>query len=208
MIGSREHAAPEFPKPTHGPNSGKRSWLTLREAIGDLVYNPGPHSTFTQQVEAIFKLVPPGGNWRDLPKNLQKRALGAAFEAGGGKTGFFRRLHWDYPAPTITGTPNRKGAAMCHPEQTRPLSVHECARLQGFPDDWRFAGSMSRQYRQIGNAVPVMLAKALAEIFIKPTPAERPQHLAVLVEGAIARLRRSARNKRGKTKEQQVFEFV
>ena len=114
----------------------------------------------------MFALVPEGGYWRDLPSELHREALGGAWAAGGGKTGFYRRLSWDVPSPTITTAVNRKGSALCHPEADRPVSVRECAALQGFPDDWCFAGSMSAQYRQIGNAVPVPLAKAVSEVFI------------------------------------------
>jgi len=87
-----------------------------------------------------------------------------SYVAGGGKMGFFRRLAWDEPSPTITGRSNRKGSALCHPEQSRPLSVHECARLQGFPDDWHFVGSAAAQYQQIGNAVPVALGMAVGRM--------------------------------------------
>jgi DNA (cytosine-5)-methyltransferase 1 len=148
---------PAFPAATHGVSKGLKPLKTVRDAIADLVHSPGPHSEYTEQIAAYFKHVPEGGNWRHLPEHLKRQAMGASYDAGGGKTGFYRRLAWDAPSPTITGTANRKATAICHPAYTRPLSVKECARLQGFPDHWQFSGSMAPQYLQIGNAVPVHL---------------------------------------------------
>ena len=78
-------------------------------------------------------MVPEGGNWRDLPDDVQREALGNAYDAGGGKMGFYRRLAWDSPSPTITGRANRKGSALCHPSQTRPVSVREWHGCRGSP---------------------------------------------------------------------------
>jgi DNA (cytosine-5)-methyltransferase 1 len=201
MFGSREGAAPEMPIPTHGPLSPQGTpWRTVRDAIFDLRDQPGAHSRYTPDVAKYFELIPPGGNWRQLPKPLQSKALGqASFQAGGGKTGFFRRLDWHSPSPTITGRANRKGSALCHPEFTRPLSVIECARLQGFPGDWHVAGSMSDQYQQIGNAVPVALGTAVGRAILSLDYVQKPARAAasidLLLEKAIRRLRQSARNK-------------
>jgi DNA (cytosine-5)-methyltransferase 1 len=126
---------------------------------------------------------------------LARKAMGErSFKAGGGKTGFFRRLAWDSPSPTITGKPNRKGTAMCHPSQTRPLSIKECARLQGFPDRWEFAGGSHHQYLQIGNAVPVDLGAAIGRMLQQPRAKTVSTHAELLGE-AVATLRASARNK-------------
>ncbi|HUY36039.1 MAG TPA: DNA cytosine methyltransferase [Pirellulales bacterium] len=203
MFGARDSSAPTIVSPTHGENSSSRERLqTVRDAIYDLTYNPGPHSEYTDKVAKYFAMIPPGGNWRDLPKTIQREALGdASFEAGGGKTGFFRRLSWDRPSPTITGRANRKGSALCHPDAIRPLSVRECARLQGFPDDWQFTGAMNRQYMQVGNAVPVHLGIAIGRTLLEKgssEPSNREDDLDLALEKAIARLRASARNKRGK----------
>ena len=113
---------------------------------------------------------------------------------GGGKTGFFRRLDWEGQSPTITGKPNRKGAAMCHPSVSRPLSVHECARLQGFPDDWVIEGSIADRYTQIGNAVPVALGRAIGATLHQPSGAD-DVNAETMLQRAVARLRASARNK-------------
>jgi DNA (cytosine-5)-methyltransferase 1 len=182
---------------------GLAPYRTVGDAILDLRENPGPHSNYTEQMARFFRLVPPGGSWRDLPKELHREALGPSFEAGGGKTGFFRRLSYDKPAPTVTTKANRKGSAMCHPEFVRPLSVRECARLQGFPDNWRFSGAMNQQYQQIGNAVPVHLGMAVAGAIVSAkgkngeVRGEQRHHFENLLEKASRRLRMAARNKRG-----------
>ena len=98
--------------------------------------------------------------------------MGGAYFSGGGKVGFYRRLSWDKPSPTVTTSPHQKATDMCHPEELRPLSVRECARIQTFPDDWVFYGSTASKYRQIGNAVPVLLAKAIGEHIYKLSRSE------------------------------------
>lgn len=208
MIGSRDSRAPVMPEPSHGERSKEQTAeRSVRDAIYDLLGNPGPHSVYTPEVARFFALVPPGGNWRNLPKDLQLAALGdASMAAGGGKTGFFRRLSWDAPSPTITGRANRKGSALCHPEVIRPLSVKECARLQGFPDDWELCGSMNRQYLQVGNAVPVQLGAAVGRAILSAVNGKKPDQdafdLDCALTAAIKRLKASARNKRRKIDDQ------
>ena len=184
-------------------SGGKRAGLSdPHDTIYDLRNHPGPHSKYTPEVAKYFEMIPPGGNWRDLPKQLQRDALGeASLAAGGGKTGFYRRLAWNAPSPTVTGRANRKGSALCHPEAIRPLSVRECARLQGFPDDWTFVGSMNRQYLQVGNAVPVPLGVAIGRAILAAVdgPRQGPQQNAFDLEHALViatkKLRATARNK-------------
>ena len=201
MLGSRDWPPPSLPSPTHGPRgSGLEPFRTVRDTIFHMQANPGKGSEYTPPVLRFFAMVPEGGNWRDLPKKLQPEALGGSWAAGGGKTGFYRRLAWDAPSPTITGRANRKGSALCHPKSHRPLSVRECAALQGFPGDWKFAGSMNAQYLQIGNAVPILLGKAIAASFIEHDRVAREAKdwnvdFEVMLDDAVARLRSSARNK-------------
>ncbi|MGQ0556891.1 MAG: DNA cytosine methyltransferase [Nitrospiraceae bacterium] len=209
MLGAREGSNVPGPVATHGPSSAAGApWRNLRDTIYDLRTEPGPHSEYTPEMAQYFALVPPGGTWRHLPKDLQEKALGsAAYAAGGGKTGFFRRLSWNAPSPTITGRPNRKASAVCHPDFVRPLSVRESARIQGFPDQWRFTGSMSSQYMQVGNAVPVHLGAAvgvaLAKHLANPERgSEKGFDVERLLAVAIDRLRATARNKRGASNEQ------
>jgi DNA (cytosine-5)-methyltransferase 1 len=87
--------------------------------------------------------------------------MGAAFYAEGGKSGWWRRLAWDQPAPTILGMPDHSSTALVHPDEVRCLSVNECAAIQTFPSWVVFAGQSRSQYQQIGNAVPVLLGRAL-----------------------------------------------
>ena len=111
-------------------------------------------------------MVPEGGNWRDLPADLIPEAMGGAYKSGGGKVGFYRRLSYAQPAPTLTTSPAQKATMLCHPQKDRPLSVKEYARIQQFPEDWVFIGTSSAKYKQMGNAVPVGLGKAIAMAII------------------------------------------
>jgi DNA (cytosine-5)-methyltransferase 1 len=113
---------------------------------------------YPENKKKLFDMIPPGGYWKDLPEELAKKYMGKDWEQGGGSTGLLRRLSFDEPSLTILTTPAQKRTERCHPSETRPLSVRECARIQSFPDEWQFSGGMSSQYRQIGNAVPPLLA--------------------------------------------------
>lgn len=115
----------------------------------------------------VLAQVPPGGYWRDLPLDVQKDYMKKSFYLGGGKTGMARRLSWDEPSLTLTCSPAQKQTERCHPEETRPLTVREYARIQTFPDDWIFSGPITAQYKQIGNAVPVNLASAVARSVVR-----------------------------------------
>lgn len=200
MIGARDGAPPALPTPAYGMATlGLQPYRTVRQAIRHYACEPGPGSRYTDSVARFFALVPPGGNWRDLPRDLQPSALGGSWAAGGGKTGFYRRLPWDAPSPTIIGRANRKGSALCHPEAIRPISVREAAALQGFPQEWQFAGSMNAQYLQIGNAVPIALGAAIGASLDRPDGGnqEHPNtDFETMLSDAVARLRASARNKR------------
>lgn len=203
LLGSRDYPPPVMPLPTHGP--GRQPYVTVRDAIEHLAAMPGPHSEYTEGMRSYFALVPPGGNWRSLPPTLQEGALGGAYLSGGGKTGFFRRLAWDTPSPTITGRANRKASALCHPAESRPLSVSECSALQGFPSDWEFVGAMNNQYLQVGNAVPVHLGAAIGRSLVaheaavtacKNTHANWVPDVEAMLTTAIQRVRAAGRNKR------------
>ena len=109
----------------------------------------------------MLDLVPPGGCWRNLPLEIQKSYMGKSFTSTGGRTGMARRISWDEPCLTVTCSPSQKQTERCHPDETRPFTIREYARIQTFPDDWLFAGGIGTKYKQIGNAVPVNLAYAL-----------------------------------------------
>ncbi|KAB90693.1 DNA (cytosine-5-)-methyltransferase [Staphylococcus aureus] len=140
----------KFPLPT-GNNP------VLKDVIKDVPDSPGVK--YSEKKEKVMKLVPPGGCWVDLPESIAKEYMGASYYSGGGKRGMARRLSWEEPSLTLTTSPNQKQTERCHPEETRPLKVNEYSRIQGFPDSWKFVGSIGNKYKQIGNAVPVNLAK-------------------------------------------------
>lgn len=124
-------------------------------------------SKYPEFKKQVLDLVPPKGYWRDLPVKLQKEYMGGSYHLGGGKTGIARRIGWDEPSLTLTCSPAQKQTERCHPDETRPFTVREYARIQTFPDDWVFSGSVAQQYKQIGNAVPVNMAKELGYSLIK-----------------------------------------
>lgn len=117
--------------------------------------------------KSVLDLVPPKGYWRDLPLEIQKEYMGGSFYLGGGKTGIARRIGWDEPCLTLTCSPAQKQTERCHPEETRPFTVREYARIQTFPDDWKFDGALAQQYKQIGNAVPVNLGREIGYSIVK-----------------------------------------
>lgn len=166
IIGSRENEEIFLPAPTNFQRhqSADFRWRTLRDSILSLEEKPGSHATFSKERVQLLRQVPMGGNWSNLPKHLVKAAMGGAFESAGGKMGFYRRLDYDQPSPTLVTSPVQKATMLCHPTQDRPLSVLEYARIQEFPADWEIAGSLSDCYRQIGNAVPVGLGKAIGQV--------------------------------------------
>lgn len=154
-----------FPKPY-------KKIYTLRDALkaGDLFDTQVPDSEgslYPKRKREILDKVPPGGYWRDLPIDLQKEYMQKSFYLGGGKTGMARRMSWEEPSLTLTCSPAQKQTERCHPDETRPFTVREYARIQTFPDDWKFAGSVSNQYKQIGNAVPVNLAREVGYAVVK-----------------------------------------
>ncbi len=146
--------------------------LTLKDALkaGELYLTdcpPSPGQKYPDRKREILKHVPAGGYWRDLPIELQKEYMGGSFYLGGGKTGMARRLSWDEPSLTLTCSPAQKQTERCHPDETRPLTTREYARIQTFPDNWEFVGSVNSVYKQIGNAVPVNLAYAMGRALIR-----------------------------------------
>ena len=149
-----------------------RRVMTLRDAFfqGELFSENVPDSkgqTYPANKARVMAMVPEGGDWRDLPVEEQKEYMGGSFYLGGGKTGMARRLSMDEPSLTLTCAPAQKQTERCHPTETRPLTVREYARIQTFPDDWQFEGTLADQYKQIGNAVPVNLAYAIGRSLIR-----------------------------------------
>lgn len=122
---------------------------------------------YSKEKQEIFKLVPPGGCWKDIDQNIAKKYMKSCWNMQGGRTGILRRLSLDEPGLTVLTTPQMKQTERCHPLEIRPFSIRENARIQSFPDDWVFKGAISSQYRQIGNAVPCNLAKEIGLSIIK-----------------------------------------
>ncbi len=163
FLGSRDGFQVTMPAGAYAPTPSPFTlpWRTLGDAIRNL-YDPEPEFIpFSKPRQRFLKLLRSGENWRALPSDLQAEALGGAYTSTGGRVGFYRRLSLDEPAPTLPTSPTQKSTLLCHPTELRPLSLREYARLQQFPDNWTFVGSVADRYRQIGNAVPVGLGRAI-----------------------------------------------
>ena len=136
-----------------------------KPVVRDIQLDVNPDTTqcarYSQNKEAVFALVPPGGYWRDIDPTIAKAYMKTCWDMGGGRTGILRRIGLDEPSLTVLTNPGMKQTDRCHPIEVRPFSVRENARLQSFPDEWVFCGKLSEQYKQVGNAVPVNLAKEI-----------------------------------------------
>jgi len=155
----------EYPKPY-------KKIYNLKDALkkGELFDCDVPKSEGSKYPKSkidVLDLVPQKGYWRDLPLAIQKEFMGGSFHLGGGKTGIARRIGWDEPCLTLTCSPAQKQTERCHPEETRPFTVREYARIQTFPDEWKFEGSVAQQYKQIAETFPINMAKELGYSVIK-----------------------------------------
>jgi DNA (cytosine-5)-methyltransferase 1 len=163
---------PTFPDPTHVDPKKKDllsgellPWRTVRDAIGDLPPAPTGENWHigrnpTEMSLERYRCVPPGGNRWDLPLRLMPECWKRKTKGG---TDLFGRLWWDRPSVTIrTEFYKPEKGRYLHPEEQRPITHREAARLQGFPDSFEFHGRRINVGIQIGNAVPVSLASALA----------------------------------------------
>ncbi len=166
IICSRDGTVPPYLTPSHSEKGefGLPKWNTFKAAVRGI--NTCNHINFPEKRLKYYKLLKPGDNWRKLPENLQKMAMGNSYNSGGGKTGFFRRLAWDKPSPTLVTHPAMPATDLAHPEELRPLSIEEYKRLQQFPDSWTVAGPLIQQYKQIGNAVPTGLGLAVGRLIM------------------------------------------
>ncbi|MFT4230692.1 MAG: DNA (cytosine-5-)-methyltransferase [Microbacterium sp.] len=119
---------------------------------------------------SIVEHVPPGGNWRDLPTDFPSQRVqqirASAGRGEGSRSTYYGRLRWEQPSYTISTYLTRPGnGCFIHPSEPRLITVREAARLQTFPDGWRFSGTLRHRAVQIGNAVPPLLAFAVARMF-------------------------------------------
>jgi len=147
-----------FPKPY-------KKQLVLKDILQNVP--PSPCATYNEKKKEVLKHVKPGGCWRDLPDDVAREYMKTTYFMGGGRTGIARRLSWEEAGLTVLCTPAQKQTERCHPDELRPFSVRENARIQSFPDDWAFEGSIAEQYKQVGNAVPVNMAKEVGLSIIK-----------------------------------------
>jgi len=154
FIGTRKGIKFQYPKPSN-------KVVTLGEALKDVPKSIG--EKYSEEKAKMLSHVPAGGSWVDMPVAVQKKYMGKSFYSTGGRRGMGRRIAWDEPCLTLTCSPGQKMTERCHPEEVRPFTIREYARIQSFPDSWKFVGSISSQYRQVGNAVPVKLAIAVAK---------------------------------------------
>lgn len=177
FIGNRFNAQVDFPNPTHGNPTGAENvadlfgqrepllpWRTLGDAIGGLNSPGDVIMDFSPRKKTFLAMVPPGSNWRSLPIEVQKESMGRAWFAKGGRSGWWRRLSFDLPSPTLVTMPNHASTSLCHPVEVRALSIKEYAAIQEFPAEWEFRGTTAQQYAQVGNAVPVRLGKVAGEV--------------------------------------------
>lgn len=201
LIGNRFRLTAAFPSPTHSNRSTDRldPFRTLKDAIGNDFIDPDRSiMDFSPRKIKYLSLVPPGGNWRSLPIDLQKESMGKSWYLKGGRSATWRRLSWDFPSPTVVTMPNHASTSMCHPEEVRALTVGECAAIQEFPADWKFAGKVTDRYRQIGNAVPVRLGKIVGDCVTellreiekidtgeRSAPTSRPQSHVVYIRSHV-----------------------
>lgn len=164
IICSRNNLTPPYLQPTHSENGdyGLPKWRTLKPQIKNIAKHE--HLNFPEKRLKYYRILKPGQNWRSLPIELQKEAMGKSFYSGGGKTGFLRRLAWDKPAPTLVTHPAMPATDLAHPTEHRPLSIQEYKRIQEFPDSWVLAGPLVQQYKQVGNAVPVSMGYAVGQL--------------------------------------------
>ena len=168
LIGSRDCEEIFLPFPTHFQThqNPEYRWRTIADVFNDINPSDNEVAILSDERMEYLRQIPEGGNWRDLPADQIKGAMGGAYTSGGGKAGFYRRLSFNQPSPTVVTSPIQKATMMCHPTEDRPLSVRECARIQQFPDDWIFTGTTVAKYRQIGNAVPIGLGEAIGKAII------------------------------------------
>jgi DNA (cytosine-5)-methyltransferase 1 len=164
IICSKNGVSSPFLQPTYSENGefNLPKWKTVRSAFQNIKTHS--YLDFPEKRLKYYRLLKSGQNWRDLPQELQQEAMGKSYYSGGGKTGFYRRLAWDKPSPTLVTHPAMPATDLAHPEENRPLSIQEYKRIQEFPDDWILAGSVVQQYKQVGNAVPIGLGYAIGKL--------------------------------------------
>jgi DNA (cytosine-5)-methyltransferase 1 len=174
FFGNRLGHVIDFPRPTHRSphrelhasliDDRPRPFRTLGDALDTIAEDDGEIMDFSPRKKEYLAMVPEGANWRSLPETVQKESMGRAWHAKGGRSGWWRRLSRDLACPTIVTMPNHASTAMCHPTETRALTLQECAAVQEFPTGWAFCGTTAQKYAQVGNALPIRLAEIAGEV--------------------------------------------
>ena len=174
----------DIPPPTHGPATGNphstvRDWISTLPPIAAARDEPSDSSHKAMRLSGLnlerIRATPEGGDRRDWPSHLWPDCHRGGFE---GHTDVYGRLSWDKPAPTLTTKCiSYSNGRFGHPSRDRALSAREAARLQTFPAGFEFAGSLTSQAKQIGNAVPVVLARHFGRHLM--------QHAATHADGLI-----------------------
>lgn len=167
FIGNKYNLLAEFPAPqfSNRPEDVLPPFKTLGDVIGKDFIDPCPEvMNFSPRKLKYLSMIPPGGNWRSLPIEIQKESMGKSWYLKGGRSAYWRKLSFAFPSPTVVTMPNHAGTSMCHPIELRAISVGEAAAIQEFPPDWRFFGTTTSKFRQIGNAVPIRLGKVTGQV--------------------------------------------
>ena len=210
FIGNRFNAVVDFPDPTHGPvrdcggqthlfeqpAADLKPWGSLGAAIRGVHEDDPVVMDFSPRKKRYLAMVAAGSNWRSLPPEIQQESMGKAWHAKGGRSGWWRRLSYDLPCPTLVTMPNHASTSLCHPEEVRALSLGEYARIQEFPDGWEFCGTPAQQYAQAGNAVPVRLGEVAGKALARemdairdrgwtPCPVKPPAYRVIYVQAHV-----------------------
>lgn len=179
MIGKLNGEKMPYLSPTNSEDGsfGLPKWNTLGDAMRDFDVKEHHYIEFPEKRLKYYRMLTEGQYWKDLPVDIQREAMGSKLDLGGGKTGFFRRLSFGKPSPTLVTNPTMPATDLCHPTEDRPLSVEEYGCIQGFPKDWVICGPILEQYKQIGNAVPIKLGEAIAKSIVADMKGEKlPQY--------------------------------
>lgn len=176
LIGKLGNEKVPYLTPTHSETGdfGLPKWKTFADAVQGLEEDEMHSTSFPEKRLRYFRMLSEGQYWKDLPKDVQPEAMGKSYALSGGKTGFYRRISFSRPCPTLVTSPTMPATDLCHPTSDRPLSIEEYRRVQGFPDDWKICGNIADVYKQIGNAVPIALGRAIGTAIVDDINEKRP----------------------------------
>ncbi|MUM19251.1 DNA cytosine methyltransferase [Mycobacterium sp. CBMA271] len=159
-VNAGESVSGYFGAPTHGFQRAARRKMNGRRMPASELHDHYA-AALTELTLTRLRYLEPGQDWRDLPYELLPGSMQRALRKD--HTRRYRRMDWEgVPRAIITRFRDPKSGEYTHPEQHRTISIREAARIQGFPDWFSFAGTNTSKYTQVGNAVPVPLAKAVA----------------------------------------------